>query len=284
MAGTIKHSWLDVGDARVFVREAGAPDAPVLLLPHGYPGSSFVYRELMVKLADRWRLIAPDAPGFGYSATPTGFDYTFAGYARWLQQLVTAMALERYALYLHDYGSQFGLELAMRWPERVSALVIQNGDIYEDQHGEKYSALEQFWSHPTPEGREALRRNVSEEGFRDEFVGEVPEKFRERISPDLWTLHWALMNRRDRIDNVVGLFEDQAATLERFPEQQRYLREHRPPTLIVWGVADGYMPEGAARAYLRDLPDARLHLFDGGHWLLETHLNEVSSLIREFLS
>jgi pimeloyl-ACP methyl ester carboxylesterase len=141
--------------------------------------------------------------------------------------------------------------------------------------------LKQYWANPTPAGRERLAEAVSEEGFRDEFVGEIPDRLVPRVSPDLWQLHWSLM--RDRRDTVVTLLADQGSTVPWFPRQQAYLREHRPPTLIVWGPHDGYMPEGAARAYLRDLPDAELHLLDAGHWALETHLDEIVTLARDFL-
>lgn len=283
MTAAVRHSSIEVRGIETFYREAGPPDAPVVLLPHGYPASSFAYRGLMAALGDRWRLLAPDAPGFGYSATPdpADFPYTFAAYADWLAGFVDALGLDRYVIYLHDYGSQFGFELAIRHPERVAGLVIQNGDIYEDEHGPKYEALRRYWADPTPLGLRDLAANISEAGFRDEFVGELPEHLAPLVSPDLWRLHWALMTPA-RFD-YARLFHDQATTLGRFPVQQAYLREHRPPTLIVWGRNDGYMPEGAARAYLRDLPDAELHVFDGGHWLLETHLAEVVELMRAFL-
>ncbi|WP_220040076.1 alpha/beta fold hydrolase [Nonomuraea aridisoli] len=255
----------------------------MFLLPHGYPCSSYEFRALMPALGDRRRLIAPDLPGFGYSDTPERFSYTFDGYARFLERFTEVMGLSRYALYLHDYGSQFGLRLAMRAPERVAALVIQNGDIYEDALGPKYAWLREYWASPTPEGREKMAANVSEEGFRDEFVGGLPPHLAERVSPDLWKLHWSLMDTPRRRENVVGLFEDQATTLAWFPEEQAYLRRHRPPTLIVWGPHDGYMPEESARAYLRDLPDAELHLLDAGHWALETSLDEIVPLVRDFL-
>ncbi|GGT14320.1 alpha/beta fold hydrolase [Streptomyces chromofuscus] len=281
----VAHRTTEIDGIEVFYREAGPRDAPVVLLPHGYPCSSFQFRHLMPALGDRLRLVAPDLPGFGYSGTPDGtrFSYTFDGYADFLQRFTQALDLPRYALYLHDYGSQFGLRLALRAPERVAALIIQNGDIYEDAFGPKYATLREFWARPTPQGRERLAANVSEEGFRDEFVGELPARLAERVSPDLWKLHWQLMRTPERRANVVALFEDQATTLADFPGQQAYLREHRPPTLIAWGPHDGYMPEAAARAYLRDLPDAELHLLDGGHWALETNLDEIVALTRDFL-
>jgi pimeloyl-ACP methyl ester carboxylesterase len=280
----VVHRTTAVDGVDIFYREAGPPDAPVVLLPHGYPCSSYQFRDFMAVLGNRWRLVAPDAPGFGYSGTPSGFSYTFAGYAQWLWRFTQVMRLDRYAIYLHDYGSQFGFELAVREPERVAALIIQNGDIYADEHGPKYQWLKNYWAAPSPEGRAAMAANVSEEGFRDEFVGELPGYLAERVSPDLWTLHWRLMDTPQRRANVVGLFEDQARTLDRFPLHQEYLRKYRPPALIAWGPHDGYMPEGAARAYLRDLPDAELHLLDAGHWALETSLDEITGLTRDFLS
>ncbi|RRS00483.1 alpha/beta fold hydrolase [Glycomyces terrestris] len=281
----VEHRTVDVDGTEVFYRTAGPPDAPVLLLPHGYPCSSFQYRHFIPALADRWRLVAPDYPGFGYSGTPDPrrFDHTFDAYARFLEQFVDVLGLTRYAIYLHDYGSQFGLRLAMAAPERVAALIIQNGDIYEDEHGPKYAPLKEYWANPTPEGRERIREAVSEEGFRGEFVGEVPDRLVPRISPDLWRLSWAQVRDPERRERIVDLLADQGSTLAWFPRQQAYLREHRPPTLIAWGPHDGYMPEAAARAYLRDLPDAELHLLDAGHWALETHLDEIVALTRDFL-
>jgi len=281
----VEHRIVDVDGIATFYREAGPADAPVLLLPHGYPCSSFQYRNFMPALADRWRLVAPDYPGFGYSATPDKgrFAYTFDAYADFLARFVATLGLRRYAIYLHDYGSQFGLRLAMAAPERVTGLIIQNGDIYEDQHGPKYAPLKEFWANPTSEGRAKLGEAVSEDGFRGEFVGEIEERLVGRVSPDLWRLSWAQMSEPGRRERVVDLLADQGSTLEWFPREQAYLREHRPPTLIAWGPMDGYMPEGAARAYLRDLPEAELHFLDGGHWALETNLGEIVALTRRFL-
>jgi pimeloyl-ACP methyl ester carboxylesterase len=281
----VAHRRVDVDGIDIFYREAGPADAPAVVLPHGYPCSSYQFRHYMAALGDRWRLVAPDHPGFGHSATPDPdrFPYTFDAYADYLRRFVDVLGLQRYAIYLHDYGSQFGLRLAMSAPERVAGLILQNGDIYPEEHGPKYAPLKAFWDDPTPEGRDRLRAAVSEEGFRDEFVGEVPEHLVERITPDLWTLHWPLVERHGRREHLVSLLADQGSTRAWFPRQQAYLREHRPPALIVWGPHDGYMPEGAARAYLRDLPDAELHLLDAGHWALETHLDDVVALSRDFL-
>lgn len=179
----VRHRHMTIDGVGIFYREAGPADAPVLLLPHGYPASSIQFRRFMPALADRWRLLAPDFPGFGYSDTPEGFAYTFGGYAELLHRFVDAQGAGRFGVYLHDYGSQIGLRLAMRMPQRIAALIIQNGDIYEDELGPKYQALRAYWDDPTPERREPLVRAVSEDGFRDEFLNEVDDSSRRADQP-----------------------------------------------------------------------------------------------------
>ena len=283
MTTILKHRRIDLDGMSIFYREAGQPDAPAILLPHGYPCSSYEFRNFIPALADRWRLVAPDFPGCGYSDTPDNFAYNFDGYADFLERFAARLGLDRFALYLHDFGSQIGLRLAIKRPECIAALIIQNGDIYEDELGPKYAPLQAYFRDPTPEGKAKLAQAVSEEGFKDEFLNEVRPELAERIPPDLWQLHWSLMTPKRRaiaVDVIAGLKEN----LAWFPRYQAYLRQHQPPTLIVWGPQDGFMPEGSARAYLRDLPDAELHLLDGGHWLLETSLSEVVTLARDFLA
>jgi pimeloyl-ACP methyl ester carboxylesterase len=281
----VVHRSVVVNDIETFYRESGPADAPVLLLPHGYPASSFVYRELMAAVGDRWRAIAPDLPGFGYSATPSAdeFGYTFDAYAHFLRAFVDTLGLTRYVIWLHDYGSQFGFRLAMAEPSRVAGLIIQNGDIYEDAFGPKYGFLRESWDNPGPAARRRIADHVTLSGFRSEFNGELPHDVAALVSPDLATLHWSLMSTPERIANLIRLLEDQPSTLAWFAREQTYLRKQQPPTLIVWGPHDGYMPEKSALAYRRDLPDVDIHLLGGGHWLLETHLGDVVPLVRAFL-
>lgn len=280
---TVLHRRMDLDGIGVFYREAGTPGAPVVLLPHGYPCSSYEFRALMPRLADRWHLLAPDFPGCGYSDDPEDFEYDFDGYAAFLHAFCARLGVERCALWLHDFGSQIGLRLAIAHPELVGALVIQNGDVYEDQLGPGYDGLRQYWDDPTPQRRAALVDAVTEDGFREEYLNDLPGQVAETVAPDLWRLHWSLMTPRRR-DIAAGVIAGLRENLGWLPRYQSWLREHRPPTLIVWGPRDRYMPEAAARAYLRDLPDAELHLLDdGGHWLLETHLEPVTALTRDFL-
>ena len=282
MLARVHHRTATVDGIATFYREAGPADAPVLLLPHGYPCSSYEFRNYMARLGDRWRLLAPDFPGCGYSATPAGFAYDFDGFACFLESFLSVLGVRRCALYLHDFGSQIGLRLAIRDPDRIVGLIIQNGDIYEDQLGPKYEPLKRAFQLPAHEAHAELGKAISLEGFKDEFLNNVRPELGERIAPDLWQLHWSLMTP-ERREIAIGVIAGLKENLSWFPRYQAYLRQHRPPTLIVWGPQDGYMPEGAARAYLRDLPDAELHLLDGGHWLLETNLDEVVALSRDFL-
>lgn len=279
----VHHRRIELDGIEVFYRETGPEAAPVVLLPHGYPCSSYEFRAYMAALGDRWRCLAPDFPGNGYSDTAPGFAHGFDGYAEFLDRFTDRLGARRFALYLHDFGSQIGLRLAIARPGKIAALIVQNGDIYEDQLGPKYEPLRAYWDDPSPQKLAGLGAGISEEGFADEFLNDVRPDLAPRIPPDLWHLHWSLETPERKAIHlrvIAGLRENRSW----FPRYQEYLRRARPPTLIVWGPQDGFMPEGAARAYLRDLPDAELHLLDGGHWLLETCLEEVVGLSRDFLA
>lgn len=277
-----KHRRMDVDGVDIFYREAGPADGPVLLLPHGYPGSSMEFRGLMPALADRYRLLAPDFPGQGLSATPEEFDYSFDGYARFLERFAERMGVQRLVLYLHDFGSQIGLRLAILRPNRIAGLIIQNGDIYEDVLGPKYGGLKAYFTDKSPEHGKAIEDAVSQEGFREEYLNALRPELAETMPPELWLYHWSLMTPRRKaimVDIIKGLEQN----LNWFGLYQAYLRQHQPPTLILWGPQDGYMPEESARAYQRDLPRCELHLLDAGHWALETSLDDMVPLIRDFL-
>lgn len=278
----VHHRTIDIDGVAVFYREAGPKDAPVLLAPHGYPCSSYEFRNLAARLGDGFRVLAPDFPGCGYSATPQDFAYGFDGFAAFLDRFARTVEAERFALYLHDFGSQIGLRLAIAHPDKITGLIIQNGDIYEDALGPGYDPLKAYWDNPTTQAKAKLGDAINEAGYRHEFLN-GSQAVADRLSPDLWKLHWALTTPQRasiHLEVIAGLRENR----NWFERYQAYLRDHQPAALILWGPNDSYMPAAAGRAYLRNLPDAQLHMFDdGGHWLLETHLDEAEPLIRDFL-
>jgi len=283
---TVSHRAVFIDDVRIAYREAGPEDAPVVLLLHGFPSSSFMFRDLMPRLADRWRVIAPDYPGFGSSdfPPPGEYEYSFAQLTRTLEKFTSALGLTRYALYIQDYGAPIGLRLALAHPERVSALIVQNGNAYEEGLSAAWDPLKAYWRNPTPQNRETLRGWLTEEGIRQQYVAGVPEPELPRFAPETWTLDWARLSRPGNVDMQIGLFGDYQSNVALYPRFQQFLRERRPPTLIAWGRHDPFFTEAGARAWLRDVPDAELHLLDAGHFALETRGAEIATLIRGFLS
>jgi pimeloyl-ACP methyl ester carboxylesterase len=257
----------------------------VLLLLHGFPTSSFMFRELFPALGDRWRVIAPDDPGFGESSfpSPARFPYTFENLARVLMGFTDALDLERYTLYLQDYGAPLGLRLALARPQRVRGLVVQNGNAYVEGLSSAWDPLKAYWQAPTPAKRETLRGWLTFEGVRQQYLAGLPPSLVERVSPDMWALDWSRLSRPGNLDARLDLFADYQKNVALYPEFQRYLRSRLPPTLITWGRYDPFFLEAGARAYLRDLPHAELTLLDAGHFALETHGAEIAERIRGFL-
>jgi pimeloyl-ACP methyl ester carboxylesterase len=282
-----RHRTVRVGGLDLFYREAGPADAPAVLLLHGFPSSSFMFRDLIPHLAARYRVIAPDYPGFGQSSFPnrSQFRYSFENIARVLVELRQQLRIERHALYIQDYGAPVGLRLALLQPERITALVVQNGNAYEEGFNEEsWAALRAYWRAPTPANRKRLRGWLTAEGIRQQYLGGVPEALHSRFSPDTWTLDWALLRRPGNIDVQLDLFADYATNVSLYPRFQQFLREHRPPTLIAWGRHDPFFTAAGAEAYRRDLPHAELEWLDTGHFALETHAAEIGSLMSSFLS
>jgi pimeloyl-ACP methyl ester carboxylesterase len=272
-----------VGDVDVFYREAGPVDAPVILLLHGFPTSSHMFRDLIPLLAHDYRVIAPDLPGFGNTkAPPRGtFDYTFDNLAKVIEGFTEVLGLKRYAIYAFDYGAPTGYRLAVAHPERVTAIVSQNGNAYVDGFSDAWTAWETYWREPTPEHREACRESLSADTIRNFQYFHGAD--RQRVSPDGYTLDIAYMARPGAEEIQLDLVLDYRNNVKRYPEFQAYFRTHRPPLLAVWGKNDpAFIPPGAA-AYKRDIPDAEVHLLDTGHFALETHSAEISALMLEFL-
>ena len=272
-----------VGNVEVFYREAGPPDGQVILLLHGFPTAGHMFRELIPELAPHYRVIAPDLPGFGNTkAPPRGeFDYTFDAMARVIDGFTQALGLKRYVLYVFDYGAPTGFRLAVAHPERVAAIVSQNGNAYLEGLSDAWGSWQIYWREPTPQHREACRDSLSPVVIRDwqYLTGSDPE----RMSPDGYTLDIAYMSRRGADEIQLDLILDYRSNVARYPEFQQYFRTSQPPFLAVWGKNDPAFVPAGAKAYGRDIPTAEIHLLDTGHFALETHAAEIGAYMREFL-
>jgi pimeloyl-ACP methyl ester carboxylesterase len=268
----------------VFYREAGPANAPVVLLLHGFPTSSFQYRELIPRLADHYRVIAPDLPGFGFTEVPEErhYKYTFDALANTIQAFTDALNLKRYALYVFDYGAPTGFRLAMARPESITAIVSQNGNAYEEGLGDAWAPIRQYWEHPTPENRETLRQALSPAGLRWQYTEGVPHP--SIIAPEGYTLDAALIQRPGNMDIQLDLFLDYANNVKLYPAFQKYFRKSQPPLLAIWGKSDPFFIPPGAEAYARDNPNAIVQFLDTGHFALETHLEEITGAMRQFLA
>jgi pimeloyl-ACP methyl ester carboxylesterase len=267
----------------VFYREAGPMDGPVLLLLHGFPASSHMFRNLIPMLADRYRVIAPDYPGFGQSGMPDrkDFTYTFARYAELIDALLQKLGVGRYALYLMDYGAPVGYRLALKHPERVSALVIQNGNAYNEGLKTFWDPIKDYWADSSDAKRNALAGLVTLETTKFQYTDGVKDV--SRIDPDNWLHDQTLLDRPGNKDIQLDLFRDYGTNVTLYPQFQEFFRKRKPPAIIVWGANDKIFPPDGAKAYLKDLPHAEMHLLDTGHFALEDKLDEMGPLIRSFL-
>jgi pimeloyl-ACP methyl ester carboxylesterase len=280
----ITYRTAHVDGLELFVREAGDPASPTLVLLPGLPSSSHQYRRLIDALADRFHLVAPDYPGFGYSASPpvSEFAYTFDQLADVTERLLLdELGLEHFFLYVFDFGAPIGYRIAARHPERIDGLVIQNGNAYEAGLGPMMDVQKAFWADREgvePQIRGLLALDVTKAQYT---TGAARP---ERLSPDAWTLDQHFLELPDRKDVMVDLLYDYRSNTARYPEWQAYFREHQPPALIVWGANDDFFTAAGARAYLADLPDAELHLLDGGHFALEEHLDVIAERIDQFIT
>jgi pimeloyl-ACP methyl ester carboxylesterase len=268
----------------IFYREAGPADGPVVLLLHGFPTSSHMFRNLISALADRYRVIAPDYPGFGESAMPdhAKFAYTFAHYADLMDGLLDQLGAKRYAMYVMDYGAPVGYRLALKHPERISALIVQNGNAYDEGLKEFWDPIKAYWADGSAAHRDALGFLVEPATTKFQYTDGVADL--SRIDPDNWRHDQALLDRPGNKDVQLDLFRDYGSNLPLYPEFQAFFRERKPPTLIIWGKNDKIFPADGAKPYLRDLPNAELHLIDTGHFALEDKLDVMAPLIHNFLN
>jgi len=275
---TIKIEGLDI-----FYREAGDPKAPTLLLLHGFPTSSHMFRELIPALAHKYHVIAPDYPGYGHSSAPDTavFSYTFDHLANVVESALEQMGCTNFTVFVQDYGAPVGLRIAARHPNWVRGLIVQNGNAYEEGLGPGFDALKSLWKNRSEETEKPIRGLLTLEGTKFQYLQGA--RAPAAISPDDWTLAQQLLDRPGNERIQLDLFYDYRNNLTHYPEWQAYFRRHQPPTLIVWGKNDPFFLAPGARAYQRDLPNAELHFFDTGHFALEEDGPQIATLIREFL-
>lgn len=280
----VRYQFTEADGIRVFYREAGAPSNPTLLLLHGFASSSHQFRELIPLLADKFHLVAPDLPGFGFTEVPTerNYRYTFDAFGETLTAFVDALGLERYALYVFDYGAPAGLRLALNYPERVTGLVSQNGNAYLEGLGDAWAPIRAYWDTPSAENRQLVHDAVLNlEGIRWQYLHGV--KNPERVAPETWQLDALLLERPGNKEIQLDLFLDYANNLKRYPDFQAFFRQRQLPSLIIWGEHDPFFIPPGAHAYQRDNPNAVVELLDTGHFALETHVEQIASRIREVI-
>ena len=284
MVPTVTHRTIAVGGLRIFYREAGPKGAPTVLLLHGFPSSSHMYRDLSPALADRYHVVAPDFPGFGRSSMPSreAFAYTFANLARVTDRFLQALGLDRYTLYVMDYGAPVGYRLALEHPERIQALIVQNGNAYEEGLREFWGPLKRYWATGSRADRDSLRASFTLAATRWQYTHGVGDT--TRVSPDAWELDHRYLERPGNHEIQLDLFYDYRTNVELYPAFQAFFRRHQPPTLIVWGKNDEIFPWQGAEPYRRDLNTLEYHLLDTGHFALEEKGPEIARLIHGFLA
>ncbi|MFT4547407.1 MAG: pimeloyl-ACP methyl ester carboxylesterase [Verrucomicrobiales bacterium] len=281
---TVYHRTVEIEGQSIFYREAGSKDSPTLLLLHGFPTSSHMFRNLIPALADSYHVVAPDYPGYGQSSMPSvnEFDYTFDHMAEIVDGFTTAVGLDRYSLYLMDYGAPVGFRLATKHPERIDALIIQNGNAYDEGLKDFWKPLKAYWAEQSPANADALKNLLTLDATKWQYTHGTRNA--EVISPDNWVIDQSLLDRPGNSDIQLAMFLDYGSNPPLYPEWQKYLRDNQPPTLIVWGKNDVIFPADGAHPYKRDLTNLEFHLLDTGHFALEEDGADIAQKIRSFLS
>jgi pimeloyl-ACP methyl ester carboxylesterase len=279
----IKYQHATVDGHKIFYREAGSNTAPAILLLHGFPTSSHMFRNLIPALADRYHVVAPDLPGFGFSDAPDrkGFRYTFEQLAKVIASFTETIGLERFAIYVFDYGAPVGLRLALAHPERITAIISQNGNAYEEGLSDGWNPIQKYWKEPTAENRAALREFLKPEATQWQYSHGVQDT--ALLAPEAYQLDSALLARPGNDEIQLDLFLDYASNVALYPKFQEYFRTKRPPLLAVWGKNDPFFLPPGAEAFKRDNPSAEVHFFGTGHFALETHAQEIGRAITDFL-
>ena len=276
---------IDIDGIEFFYREAGDKKNPAILLLHGFPSSSLMFKNLMIALSDKFYLVAPDYPGFGFSAFPQekNFKYSFNNISNYINRFTAKIGLKLFTIYLHDYGCPIGLRLCIKNPEKIEGIIVQNGNAYDEGIGPQWDETIDYWKNPTALKKVKVSQFLTEEGIRMQYTAGLPDELLCRVSPELWMLDWQLMQRQGNIDMQFELNCDYKSNIEMFPLFQNYFRKHQPAALIIWGKYDAFFDVKEASCYKRDLPKAQVHIIEGGHMALETNFDEVSNLIRNFM-
>lgn len=281
----IYNRTVSVDGVDIFYREAGDRNRPTLLLLHGFPSSSVMFKELMVVLADEYHLVAPDYPGFGFSdfPSPEDFEYSFDNISEVIYRFTEVTELDSFVIYLHDYGCPIGLRICMKSPERIKGIIIQDGNAYIEGIGRQWNETRDYWDNPTPHKKEKVAAFLSEEGVKAQYTSGLPNELMNTLSPEWWILDWDRMSRPGNVDMQFQLNCTFKSNLEMYPAFQQYFRSSKPQALIIWGKFDAFFDVEEASCFRRDLPDARVHVLDGGHKALQTNFGEVLMLVRDFM-
>lgn len=284
MGRQIFNRSIKVDGIDIFYREAGDRKNPSLLLLPGFPTSSIMFKNLMTALSDRLYMVAPDYPGFGFSAFPAKdqFEYSFKNISAYINRFTEEINLKSFTIYLHDYGSSVGLQLCVNHPEKIEGIIVQNGNAYEEGVRGIWYEIRAYWEHPTPEKKKELYAFLSEDGVKMQYTAGLPEALLPTISPELWMLDWDSMKRPGNIEMQYELNCDYRNHIKLFPVFQEYFRVHQPRALVIWGKYDPFFNATEAMCYKRDLPHAQVHMLEGSHWVLETNFDEVFNLIKDF--
>jgi pimeloyl-ACP methyl ester carboxylesterase len=279
----ISYKHVVVDGNRIFYREAGPRTAPAILLLHGFPTSSHMFRNLIPALADRYRVVAPDLPGFGFSDGPDHkqFRYTFKDLTKAIDTFTQSIGLEHFAIYVFDYGAPVGFRLALAHPERITAIISQNGNAYVEGLSQGWNPIQKYWKEPTPENRAALRDFLKPEATKWQYIHGVQDE--SQVAPESYELDSALLARPGNDEIQLDLFLDYASNVALYPKFQEYFRTKQPSLLAVWGKNDPFFLPPGAEAFKRDNPNAEVHFYDTGHFALETHHQEIAGAIRDFL-
>lgn len=282
----IYNKTIKVDGVDIFYREAGDRKNPALLLLHGFPTSSVMFKNLMIVLADKYHLIAPDYPGFGFSGFPDKdkFEYSFKNVSAYINRFIEEIGLTSFTIYLHDYGCHIGLRICVNHPEKIEGIIVQNGNAYLEGIEPIWDEIRDYWDHPTEEKKLKVYAFLSKEGTKEQYFAGLPQELFTHVSPETWILDWERMSRPGNLDMQFEMNCTIKSNIEMFPAFQEYFRTHQPPALVIWGKNDPYYSVNEAHCYKWDLPNAYIHIIDESHMLLETNFDEVVDLISSFLS